>query len=147
LVGYYMSSHPDLSIAQMLFRLQQKADKVLEDPSLKREENDPSWSFTAERGVAAAFDLSWDELDKEAKHLGKLTSLFALAPIPWHLVESAERLFWAKYREGEEFKAEIFEKAKKDLVNYHLLQYAGGKLYRLHSLVRKFFRSKLGVRS
>jgi hypothetical protein len=147
LVGYYMSSQPDLAISEMLFRLQQKADKVLEDPSLKRNEDDPSWSFTAEKGVAAAFDLSWDELDKEARHLGKLTSLFAPAPIPWHLVESAERKFWAEYRQGQEFKVEILENAKKDLVNYHLLQFTGEKLYRLHSLVRKFFRSKLGVRS
>lgn len=40
-------------------------------------------------GVASAFQLTWEEDDfpKEARRLCGLLSVFALAPIPWPLVQ------------------------------------------------------------
>lgn len=73
LVGRYLKRKPDLSLVQMRQRL------GLEHRSLQQRSED----MTAERGVAAAFELSWQELDEAAQQLACLLSLFALAPIPW----------------------------------------------------------------
>ena len=80
LVGRYLHGKPDLPLQEMLSRLQSKG--------LDHRATDlPTGPTTAERGVAAAFELSWDELTQPAKDLGCLLSLFALAPIPWEIVQ------------------------------------------------------------
>ncbi|MFM7788584.1 MAG: tetratricopeptide repeat protein, partial [Microcystis panniformis] len=55
-------------------------EKGLKDNSLLGERHT---EMTAERGVKAAFDLSWDELEDEPKtqKLALYLSLFAIAPI------------------------------------------------------------------
>ncbi|NEP58110.1 MAG: hypothetical protein F6K31_13980, partial [Symploca sp. SIO2G7] len=83
LVGRYLAEEEDLSLAEMLSRLQ---DEGLQNRALRRNQN-AAWMSTAERGVAAAFELSWERLEATAQQLGCLLSLFALAPIPWYLVE------------------------------------------------------------
>ncbi len=77
LVGSYLKGKPDLSWQKMRQRL------GLEHRSLK----DISGDMTAQRGVKAAFELSWQELNPEQQRLAGLLSLFALAPIPWSAVE------------------------------------------------------------
>ncbi|NET55518.1 MAG: hypothetical protein F6K47_04795 [Symploca sp. SIO2E6] len=72
LVGRYWKRKQDLSLAQMRQRL------GLSHRSLEKHSSD----MTAKRGVAAAFELSWQELDESAQELGCLLSIFALAPIP-----------------------------------------------------------------
>lgn len=64
----------------MLRRLEKKR---LEQPALIKPEAD----MTAQGGVLAAFELSWQELEDSDKQLGCLLSLFAAAPISWKLVE------------------------------------------------------------
>jgi tetratricopeptide (TPR) repeat protein len=95
------------------------------------DKNDRTWTFNIKRGVAAAFELSWEELSENAKQLGCLLSLFALAPIPWSLVESV----------GAEQDPEDLEDARVELENLHLLQ--GEAIYQLHQLIREFFQEKL----
>jgi hypothetical protein len=80
LVGRYLDRKPDLSLAEMQQRLEKKR---LDERSLSK----PDADMTASLGVAAAFELSWEILDEPTKQLGCLLSLFALAPIPWSLVE------------------------------------------------------------
>ena len=84
LVGRYVKKRK-ISLSEELQRLEEKR---LGHPSMEVPENDPSWTLDIKRGVAAAFELSWDELSKAAQELGCLLSLFALAPIPWSLVEA-----------------------------------------------------------
>jgi tetratricopeptide (TPR) repeat protein len=112
----------------MLRRLEKKG---LKHESLERDKNDPAWTLNVKRGVAAAFELSWEELSEEAQQLGCLLSLFALAPIPWDLVESVET--------GQD--AENLEDARIELESLHLVQ--GEETYRLHQLIRDFFQQKL----
>lgn len=85
LVGHYVNDL-DISLVKLLQELEKKG---LEHSSLVVDDNDPTWTSNIKRGVAAAFELSWEELSESAKQLGCLLSLFALAPIPWSLVESA----------------------------------------------------------
>ena len=127
LVGRYVKKRK-ISLAEMLRRLEKKG---LKHESLERDKNDPAWTLNIRRGVAAAFELSWEELSEEAQQLGCLLSLFALAPIPWDLVESVET--------GQD--AEDLEDARVELESLHLLQ--GENTYRLHQLIREFFQEKL----
>lgn len=143
LVGRYLASMEDLSISEMLFRLQQKTKlrKAIEDEALEAEQD--TWTLTAKRGVKAAFELSWEVLDEKSQHLGKLLSLFALAPIPWELAKQVKQKHCEMFPENGEFVAEELRKARTQLLKFHLLQVAGQDAYQLHSLIREFFRNKL----
>jgi tetratricopeptide (TPR) repeat protein len=129
LVGRYLRRKPDLSLAEMLRRLEEKRLKqiALEKPKSEAD-------MTAQFGVQAAFDLSWQELDEEAKRLLCLLGIFAPAAIPWWLVENC--LPDAEAEELEETRDE-------SLVNLHLLQRTDAGMYRLHPLIREYCWLKL----
>ncbi|MEH2418102.1 tetratricopeptide repeat protein, partial [Nostoc sp.] len=128
LVGRYLARKQDLSLTEMLRRLKKKR---LEQPALIKPEAD----MTAQGGVLAAFELSWQELkDDDKQLLGCLLSIFAPAPIPWKLVEDCL----------PEEDAEDLEEIRDDsLLNLHLLQRKGEGIYQLHPLLREFFQYKL----
>ncbi|NJL22757.1 MAG: transcriptional regulator [Leptolyngbyaceae cyanobacterium SM1_3_5] len=88
LVGRYLARREDLSLVEMLERLEAKK---LEAQALVQAKQ-----MTAQLGVAAAFQLTWGEDDEqfpnEAKMLCGLLSVFALAPIPWNLVENVYQI-------------------------------------------------------
>ena len=128
LVGRYAKKR-GISLSEELRRLE---DKGLGHPSMDVPENDPAWTLDIKRGVEAAFELSWDELKKSefAQELGCLLSLFALAPIPWSLVESA-----AVGHDLEEL-----EDARVKLEDLHLLQSENS--FQLHQLIQEFLRNK-----
>lgn len=145
LVGRYLLKRTDLSLATLLFRLQEKAKKrqAIKHDALQQDE--VTGSSTARRGAEAAFELSWDELDENSQHLGKLLSLFAPAPIPWYLAASVEQKYCEDSDPSQEFDEEEFEQTRTRLLDLHLLQLSQQQeqIYRLHSLIREFFRSKL----
>ena len=70
-MGKYLRTHQDLSLRDMQERLEKKR---LQQRALKDK-------------ISAVFELSWRELDEEAKEVACMLSLFAVAPIPWFLVE------------------------------------------------------------
>ncbi len=127
LVGRYLARKQDLSFTEMLLRLEKKR---LEQPALVKPEAD----MTAQGGVLAAFELSWQELKDDDKQLGCLLSLFAAAPISWKLVEQCL---------PEEDEEELEEIRDDTLLKLHLLQRKGKGIYQLHSLLREFFQYKL----
>ncbi|MCC5661100.1 tetratricopeptide repeat protein [Nostoc sp. XA010] len=127
LVGRYLARKQDLSLTEMLRRLE---NKRLEQPALIKPEAD----MTAQRGVLAAFELSWQELKDEDKKLGCLLSLFAAAPISWKLVEQCL---------PESDEEELEEIRDDKLLNLHLLQRKDEGVYQLHPLLREFFQYKL----
>jgi NB-ARC domain len=145
LVGRYLLKRTDLSLAMLLFRLQEKAKKrqAIRHDALQRDE--ATATSTARRGAEAAFELSWEELDAPSQHLGKLLSLFAPAPIPWRLAESVEQKYCENSEGEHEFDMEAFENTRARLLNLHLVQLSRQEeqIYRLHSLIREFFRGKL----
>ena len=127
LVGRYLAEDEDLSLAEMLFLLKQerlRQESLVETSSL----------MTAERGVAEAFELSWKRLKSHAQQLGCLLSLFALAPIPWYLVDNI----------AMESGLEGLKQSRRALVKLHLLQRVGDETYQLHQLIREFFIAKQG---
>ena len=130
LVGRYVKKRR-ISLSEELRRLE---DKGLGHPSMEVPENDPTWTLEIKRGAEAAFELSWDELKKFkfAQELGCLLSLFALAPIPWSLVESV-----ASKQDTEEL-----EDARVELEDLHLLQGETNCNCKFHQLIQEFFRDK-----
>jgi tetratricopeptide (TPR) repeat protein len=135
LVGRYLAEDPDLSLAEMLERLQAQSlkDEALDLDEQQKQKNYPL--MTAKRGVRAAFELSWQELDPATKNVSCLLSLFAPAVIPWKLVESTSQLLnWA---------AQDVDKARKHLFKRHLILRADERIYQIHSLIREFLKEKL----
>ncbi|MBE9208208.1 tetratricopeptide repeat protein [Nostoc sp. LEGE 06077] len=126
LVGRYLAKKQDLSLLKMMGRLKEKR---LEQTATVNPEAD----MTAQRGIKAAFELSWQELAEDDKLLGCVLSLFATAPIPWNLVEKCLT---------EEYEGELEEIRDDKLLNLHLLQRKGEGIYQLHPLLREFFQSK-----
>jgi len=126
LVGRYLAQKRDISLATLWQRLQ---DKKLEAKALK----EAAPEMTAELGVAAAFELSWQELDAPAQQLAAWLSLFALAEIPWTLVEACF---------AEEYVETLEDLRDESLLNLHLLERTGPMMYQLHQLLREFFAAK-----
>ncbi|MDB9515727.1 hypothetical protein PN466_01975 [Roseofilum reptotaenium CS-1145] len=126
LVGRYLEVEEDLSLSQML---EQLTEASLEDESLAEVEA----VMTAERGVKAAFEISWKQLSEHAQALACLLGLFALSPIPWSLVEGA-----AQERRKKELK-----KDRRELLTLSLLKREYEETYGVHTLSRDFFQLKL----
>ena len=124
LVARYLERKPSLSLAKTRERL------GLEHKSLETFSQD----MTAERGVAAAFELSWNELDEDSQELGCLLSLFAAAKIPWNLVEQCL---------SDVDEEDLEDRRDEKLVHLSLLQSLGDNCYEFHPLIREFFRNKL----
>jgi tetratricopeptide (TPR) repeat protein len=128
LVGRYLERKPDLSLEEMLARLEAKR---LEQLALKKPKSEAT--MTAQLGVRDAFELSWQELDEPAQQLGLCLSLFAVAPIPWQLVELCL----------PDIDSEELEEIRDyGLVYLNLVMAKGEKTYQLHELIREFFQDK-----
>ncbi|MGG6264518.1 tetratricopeptide repeat protein [Leptolyngbya sp. AN03gr2] len=126
LVGRYLARRKGTSIVKLWERLQ--AQKLAAKALLEAEPG-----MTASLGVTAAFELSWQELDLKAQQLAALLSLFALAEIPWSLVQAC-------LPEADE--EELEDLREEQLVNLSLLSFEGGENYQLHQLLREFFAVK-----
>ena len=113
------------------------AENGLADQSLVKNPKFDS-EMTAERGLKAAFDMSWQELESEpnAQKLAIYLSLFALAPFPKPLIDG---LF------PEEDEDEIDEWLTDSLVHLNLVKSLGDGWYELHTLIRYYLRDKLEV--
>ncbi|WP_367142139.1 tetratricopeptide repeat protein [Moorena sp. SIO1F2] len=147
LVGRYLDLHPTLTIAKVQKRLEKKklAAKALLDPTEEGE-------MTAQLGVAAAFELSWEDLKDcpEAQQLGCRLSLFAQAPFEWSLVEKCvieteDEDDWEEAQEDlEELRDRVaWPTANRSLLKLNLLQLTEQQTYQLHPLIREFFLTKL----
>lgn len=134
LVGKYLQRDPDLSVKEMLSRLEKKGIK-------HKAVQEADATMTAKWGVPAAFDLSWEKLDEDAQKLALMLSLFAKADIPWFLVKLAYNNLLLS--EDERIDLDSLEEARVYLLRLNLLQRTGNKTYRLHQLLREFLREKL----
>ena len=154
LVGQYLKEYK-ISLTEELKTFK---NQKLNDPALNiSEENDPTSTSNTKRGVAAAFELSWNRLNKPTQELGCLLSLFALAPIPWSLVENTisqkpKKSIFLKLKFPQKislFKQkfpiiknkEELKKARIELERYNLLKNEKDN-YQLHQLIQEFFQTK-----
>ncbi|MEG4199018.1 tetratricopeptide repeat protein [Microcoleus sp. Pol12A5] len=150
LVATFLKVEPDVSVAELLTQLQQK---LLQDEVLTP--------------VAAAFELSWVQLNAAEQQLAVLLSVFALAPMPWQLVESVvvvcrveapkqnwlKKLLvvWGKVQAPQQWYLllddRVLSQSRRRLVELSLLGRVEQKQYQLHALIREFFAAKLPGRA
>ncbi|AFZ02242.1 tetratricopeptide repeat protein [Calothrix sp. PCC 6303] len=133
LVGRYIKKKPPhFTLGKMLELLQQQR---LEQEAINPQKKGLS---TAQRGVLAAFELSWVELNPETQKIAGLLSLFAADIFVWEWVEStAKSLNWDE---------SDVEKAIEQLYQRHLVQCLEADDlygYKIHPLIREFLKDKL----
>jgi len=121
----------------MLERL--KAQR-LQDEAIDLDEQQMQNTFsTAQRGVRAAFELSWQELEPVTQRVAEFLSLFAPTVFLWEWVESETELL--NCAESD------INAAKKQLYKRHLIERVeereGG--YKIHPLIREFLQAKLAA--
>jgi tetratricopeptide (TPR) repeat protein len=128
LIGEYLSKNRFLTFAKLQERLS------LADESIARERKH---RFYAHRGVEAAIQLSWDDISTGSQRVAMLLGLFAPVEILWELVA------WIGAN-AEITEAELNE-ARGQLDSLHLIQPIDEEcnFYKIHTLVREFFRAKL----
>jgi len=109
------------------------AEKGLADQSLQKNLNFDA-EMTAQNGVKAAFDLSWEALDSNAQRLAIYLSLFALTPFSKSLIDGLL---------SEQDPEDLEEWLTDSLVNLNLVSDLGNDWYELHTLIRHYLREKL----
>ncbi|HEY9827477.1 MAG TPA: tetratricopeptide repeat protein [Stenomitos sp.] len=126
LVGCYLAHDRHLTIATVFASLQARG---MEDPALERSPED---DLVAQRGVKAAFDLTWDTLEPEAQKVARLLSYFALDWVAWDWVEAVMQQV-----EGETY---TLGGLKARLENASLVQFEDERpgWCRLHPLIRQY---------
>ena len=146
LVGRYLAEDEDLSCQEVLNNL--KANSIHDESLAKVAEE-----MSAELGIVAAIDLSWQQLNPPAQQLAYVLSLFAHAPIPWELVIDFyspklhnQKGFWGKlqslFQRQEKLTMEEIVSGKQELTKLNLLKRVETETYQIHSLVREFFHTK-----
>ncbi|QXE22478.1 NB-ARC domain protein [Richelia sinica FACHB-800] len=135
LVGRYLAKKPpQWTLAKILERLKTQS---IEDEALNQELY--KTLSTAQRGVKAAFELSWQELEPHTQEIAQFLSLFAPSVIAWEWVEAAaSQLSW---------HTEDVETANWQLYERHLINLVedGEQGYNIHPLIRQFLQTKLAV--
>jgi len=129
LVGRYLIGKKDKRKPSLL-----NLKKRLEEEGLKAK---PilmaSQDMTAQRGLDSAFQLSWENLEQEAKYVAFLMSLFAQAPI-------TRELFYPCVLHLDEYTLEDI--VDESLLDSHLLNYREDDAYEFHQLIKEFIVSK-----
>jgi tetratricopeptide (TPR) repeat protein len=127
LLGRFLAGKEDWAIAKLLKQLESKR---LEARALIETKT----GMTASLGVAAALELSWAELNEQEQELAYLLGMFAVAPIPWNLVEQCFEAVDPDY---------IEDWRDEGLRDHSLIKRVGEGSYQLHQIVQEYFRFKL----
>ncbi len=141
LVGRYITKKPpNWTIAKMLQRL--KEQQLIKDEALNVEQQKLQKTLsTAQRGILAAFELSWLELEETAQNVAMLLGLFAPEIFLWEWVKSTvELLQWVSSNA---------DTANEQLYERHLIQGIedtdGNYKIKIHPLIREFLKYKLSA--
>ena len=130
LVGRFLKRRYHWTLAKMVQKLEEKLNELK-----------PSGDMTAQKGVEAALELSWKELDSQGQWLGCFLSLFALAPIKWTLVETC--LSITDSCELIPLNEDWEDVIEDSLLSLNLIRETEQGDYQFHQLVCKYFHNKL----
>jgi tetratricopeptide (TPR) repeat protein len=151
LLGRFLARKLDWSIDRLLKALDEKR---LAARALVETEN----GMTGQLGVAAALELSWQELNESEQELACVLGMFAIAPIPWSLVEKCVvqpkdtfltkiTNFLTRKKNRVILDSSNIEDIRDDgLMGRSLLKRVDDNCYQLHQIVQEYFRIKLGER-
>ena len=135
LVAYYLDDedYQDLSLLAMRGKLQEK----IKHPSLSPE--DVPGGMQAQKGLQAAFDLSWEKLKPEAQYLACVLAAFAPSPIDWDLVVRIYQQLQSESFNHDDLK----DFWLKSLRKLHLVITVDKDIYNLHLLIHDYFYEQL----
>lgn len=128
--GRFLQRKQSWSLARMQQRLEQKR---LEAKALCNSQPDMT---SPHESVAAAFELSWHDLQLPVQELAYRLCLYALAPIPWKWIEDGY----------DDIEPDALEDWRDEgLVYRSMLRPVDreNQTFELHQLIHEFFRSKL----
>lgn len=129
LVGKFLERKTTWNLARVKAKLSEEGIKS------KPVQKDNNIIATTNRGVSAAFAVSWKELTPAARELGCYLSLFAVAPISWDLIKAS---FVNKDLDTIEDLIDDY------LINLNLLKFnEQNNTYSLHQLIREYFQTEL----
>ncbi|NJL47431.1 MAG: tetratricopeptide repeat protein [Leptolyngbyaceae cyanobacterium SM2_5_2] len=130
LVGRFLARKPTWTLVKMQ---QQLEAKKLAAQALTQGHADMTATHA---GVAAAFELSWQDLEEPVRELAYRLCLFALAPIAWEWIEN-----WHEATDPDTLE----DWRDEGLINRSLLTLveAAPATVQLHQIIREFFRAKL----
>ncbi|ELS02352.1 putative ATPase [Xenococcus sp. PCC 7305] len=131
LVGRYLDLHPTFTIGKVIQKLEER--KLDARSLIHRQDSD----MVGQLGVAAAFDLSWNEIPSTAQELGCYLGLFNSDPFIWSWVKDG-------LLEGENGE-EAEELRDLYLLRFNLLKINSNQQYQLHSLIAQYFQAKLAT--
>ncbi len=142
LVGKYLAIDEGLAISRLRADLQEQG--MLSHEALNRD-RDEGWTLTAERGVRAAFEMSWKYLNKAGEYvairLGMMFTVFGRAPIRWTLIEQTEEQDCV--RRGAIFDRQRLTQGRIKLLSLSLIETEKeNATYSIHPLILAFFREK-----
>ncbi|MDJ0730934.1 MAG: tetratricopeptide repeat protein [Crocosphaera sp.] len=127
LVSRFLKRRQNWSIKKYRDKLKDKGLKV-------RGIQESTEDMTAQRGVKAAFEISWQELEQEAQDIACYLSLFEVAPIPYQLIKELCPI------QDEDDLEDILEDS---LINLSLIKDLGSQVYEIHTLINRYLREKL----
>ncbi len=131
LVGRFLKGKPTWTLAKMQ---EQLTAKRLEAKALTQAQADMT---ATHKNLAAAFELSWQDLPPVAQELAYRLSLYALAPIAWEWLEE-----WYDGTDPDDLE----DWRDGELVRRSLLDLdAASNTVQLHQMIREFFRAKLAT--
>ncbi len=145
LAGHYLADDPGLSIGEFVAELRARVSqrKVPSHFAFRGDyQENPAWTLTARRGLEAAFDLTWERLDKASQLVAKLIGRFEPGPIRWNAVEIMRELLAEEYPEDGAYDPDELTQSRSKLILFNLIKPFDKRSYRLHPLTREFFRSK-----
>ncbi|MEM9446988.1 MAG: NB-ARC domain-containing protein [Cyanobacteria bacterium P01_E01_bin.6] len=145
LTGTYLALDSNLSIAELLGQLHQRVEnrEVMEHEAMGSDyQNDPAWTFTARRGLGAAFDLTWEKLNEATQLLAKMLGRFEAGPIRWRMVDGMHQTMVEQDPNEVAYDPEGLQRSRNLLITYSLLKPFDNRIYRMHPLIREFFRGK-----
>jgi hypothetical protein len=117
--------------------MRSKLQEKVKHPALSPEQ--VPGGMQAQRGLQAAFDLSWDELKPEAKYLACVFGAFAASPVRWGFVTAIY-----KQLQGESFNHDdLTDRWLKSLRKLHLVITVEKNIYTLHPLIHDYFSEYL----
>jgi len=128
LVGRYLAKHPDISLTDMLKRLEARHPDTASQP--------PSQP-TLQWRINTILDWVWRELNPLTQQVSQLLSLFAPTLWRWQWLDYAsEILHW---RQAD------LDQAKTQLYQWRLIKSVANRrgCYTVEPLIREFFRKKL----
>lgn len=130
LVGRYLSEDTQLSLDDMLNRLKSYG---LDDESINVDDTQELYpTMNAQRGVKAAFELTWESLDEPAINIGRFLGFFEFPD--WKLIELiAQALGYTNQQ---------IRNVKKQLQKRYVVEFLDNGEFDIHPLIRQFISYK-----